>query len=327
MTYEEFKQELMDRLTQRTADSARIGECKLYEDGMTSDIPEEKNFIKSTNIKYSKVESDSLIGDFLNIQVKDEQVSHSRFEVKYLYDSFAEGGWDAVWEIIDENLRYAASINLKNLSENLANYEAIKDMLILRPLNFTDNRYELKECVYRRVGDIALVLYILVSSGEMGLNTIKVQKSFLLPWDKDVDEIMEAALINTNVRFVPRMYDLGTISSHPNYEEGAYMALGATCKLGRMGSGTFTTYPHLNGSISFWYPGVQEKIAEMAGGDYYVAFTGIHDFHVHPVGSIRARDVLANLKHMNKVNAEGETLSRKVYLYKADTKDLIELVL
>jgi hypothetical protein len=74
----------------------------------------------------------------------------------------------------------------------------------------------------------------------------------------------------------------------------------------------------------FFYPGVKEKIAEMAGGDYYVAFTGICEFHVHPVNDSNPRQILGRLKHMNKnVNKTGETLTRKVYRYKVDTKELV----
>jgi hypothetical protein len=327
MTYNEFKQELLEKFSKKVKDMERVETYKLYEDGMRSDDEAESRFIKATNIKYNKVESDVLVGDFLNIQVRGAQTSYSRLALKYLYEGFEESGWDRVWEIVEENIRFAADIDLGNLTENITNYEVIKDRLILRPINFTDNRYELKDCVYRRVGDIALVLYVVVSSDANGMNSFKARKAFLESWNKGEDEIMDEALINTNVYSVPRMYNMNTVSSHPKYETGAYMALGSTCRLSALGSTTFTTFPHLNGAISFWYPGVQEKIAEMAGGDYYIAFTGIHDFHVHPVSSTSARAVLSNLKNMNKINPPGETLSRKVYQYKVASKELIELAL
>ena len=54
----------------------------------------------------------------------------------------------------------------------------------------------------------------------------------------------------------------------------------------------------------------------MAGGDYYVAFTGIHEFHVHPVDSERPINILRRIKDMNtRVNKPDEILSRKVYKY------------
>jgi hypothetical protein len=327
MTYNEFKQELMGNFTKKVKNMEQVETYKFYEDGYCSNDEEERRFIKATNIKYNKVESDVLIGDFLNIQLQGVLKRFARIAIKYLYEGFEEAGWNRVWEIIDENIRFAAGIDLGHLTESLTNYEGIKDRLVLRPLNFTDNRYELKDCIYRRVGDIALVLYVVVSSDANGINSFKAKKSLLKSWDREENEIMEEALINTNVYSVPRMYNLNTISNHPKYETGAYMALGSTCRLSALGSTTFTTFPQLNGAISFWYPGVQEKIAEMAGGDYYIAFTGIHDFHIHPVSNTGAREVLSNLKEMNRINPPGETLSRKVYRYNVASKELIELAL
>ena len=43
--------------------------------------------------------------------------------------------------------------------KNITDYEFIRNRLIVRPINFTDNKYELKDCVYKKIGDIALVLY------------------------------------------------------------------------------------------------------------------------------------------------------------------------
>lgn len=328
MTYNEFKEEFMDKLAEKAQSSDQIGEYKLYEDGATSENPTDSIFIRETNIKYNKTESDVLIGDFLNI-IHTDDCSQSRFDIKYLYDSFKSDGWDFVWKIVDDNLNYAESIDMNNIMEIISDYEAIKDRLILRAINFTDNKYALKDFVYKQIGDMALVLYLYISeTKEYGLSTTKVHKVTFESWGKDMDEVMETALVNSNIRSVPRMYNTPKESANPDYKTGAYMAIGSKCKLAYgILSSTFTTYPYLNGAISFWYPGVKEKIAEMAGGDYYVAFTGIHDFHVHPVGSTSARDVLGNVKHMNKINGKNETLSRKVYRYRADTKELVQLEL
>ena len=93
-----------------------------------------------------------------------------------------------------------------------------------------------------------------------------------------------------------------------------------------MNSSVFTTYPSLNGAISFWYPGVKEKLAELAGGDFYVAFTGIHDFHIQPVNSTTPKEVLDRLKQMNRyINRKEEILSRKVYRYRAENGELTPL--
>jgi hypothetical protein len=298
MTYEEFKTEFTEKLKEKAEASEKIGEYKFFDDGYTSEDKAELNFIRQTNIKYSGLESDVLKGDFLKIIHKMSQRMVCRFEMKYLYESFEEDGWDMVWLIIRKSLENVECVDFDKIAKDMENYEAIKERLILRPLNFTDNKYELKENVYKQIGDMALVLYIYIANTEVvGLQTMKVKKSVFDIWGKDFDEVMETALLNSYMRSVPRMYNSYEELDKPTYDTGAYMAVGSKCKLATgLWTSTFTTYPALNGSISYWYPGVKEKIAEMAGGDYYIAFTGVHDFRVHPVGKISPRNVLRNLK-------------------------------
>lgn len=329
MTYENFKNELLQKLSEKANASDVIGNIKFYADGMVAETDEDKLFVKSTNIRYSKIESYVLQGDFIDLKIITREGMRARFEVKYLHDSFLENGWDFVWEIVDNNIKYSMTVDFPDIINSADNFDAIKERLILRPLNYTDNRYAFNDYIYKRVGDMVLVLYLFMEyTEEQGLSTVKVNKRMFEKWDKSLEEVMEIALINSNVRFVPRMYNTPQESYKPKYGTGAYMSLESQCKLATgMMSSIFTTFPYTNGAISFWYPGVKEKIAEMAGGDYYIAFTGIHDFHVHPVGSISPRQVLAKLKNMNKVNPEGEILSRKVYQYIAETKELKALEL
>jgi hypothetical protein len=327
MTYEEFKTEFAEKLKEKAETSERIGEYKFFDDGCTSEDVTDLSFIRQTNIKYSELESDVLKGDFLEVIHKKSKHMVCRFEMKYLYESFEEKGWDKVWLIISKNLEKTECVDSDKIAEDMENYETIKDRLILRPLNFTDNKYEMKEYVYRQIGDMALVLYIyLTNTEDTGLLTMKVYKTVFDAWGKEMDEVMEAALLNSYMKSVPRMYNTYEELSNPKYDTGAYMAVGSKCKLATgLWPSTFTTYPTTNGSISYWYPGVKEKIAKMAGGDYYVVFTGIHDFRVHPVGTVKPRDILRVLKDMNKINPKGETLTRKIYRYKADTKELVQL--
>ena len=64
--------------------------------------------------------------------------------------------------------------------KNITDYEFIRNRLIVRPINFTDNKYELKDCVYKKIGDIALVLYVLLYDDEKWDSTVKAQKHLLI---------------------------------------------------------------------------------------------------------------------------------------------------
>ncbi len=315
MNYQEFKQTFSELISEKMNEIDSVISYKILEDGYTSDNELELNSIRQTNIKYHNLESDTLKGDFVFIELSNG--NHSRNSLEELYDHFCHTDWESVWAGIARNIEYGMRVRT-DVIDNIHNYDAICDKLIIRPINYTDNRMALMNIVHRQVGDIALVLYIIVlESKEAGLNTSKIQRNLLDAWEKTEDEVFNTALINTYQRAVPRVYNSASEADNPPYNRGAYMSLVYNEKLKQgLFSPVFTTFPSLNGAISFWYPGVKEKIAEMAGGDYYVAFTGIHEFHVHPVGTERPINILRRIKDMNtRMNKPDEILSRKVYKY------------
>ena len=281
--------------------------------------------IRDTNIRYHKVESDTLIGNYIVIKKKeDDQLQNiCRFDADQLYKDFQQKGWDSVWETIQAHLNAIDVFRDSDVFSVLDNYEAMKKHLIIRPINFTDNRFTLKNHVYRQVGDIALVLYMVIcESKEMGLNTAKVPKPSYDKWSSSSGKIWEDALMNTYVLAPPRMYMNPMDTVHPPYTKGAFMAIGGKPdKIYPLQVPTLTTTKQTNGAIAMFYPGVMEKISEMAGGNFYAAFTSIHDVRIHCEKSIPPRHILQNLKSVNDHFDPAEILSRKVFFYNAKSKE------
>lgn len=332
MDYGQFKEELKSFVLQNEAWPIDEAHYKFYPDGFEAGADKKDlEFIRSTNIKYHQSESDTLIGDF--VVLEQEQGSGnliSRFEIQYLYDEFTADGWERVRLIIDENLKLASRSDASDIMEHLDDYDYIKDKLFIRPINYTDNRYELKNIIYKQCGDIALVLYVLLyDDKDMGIGSAKIQKITFESWEKDMDEVWNDALINTNVMAPPRMYFDAMDTAHPPYEKGAFMALNSKIDhIGKMQAPVLTTTRQKNGAIALFYPGVQEKICALAGGSYYAAFTSIDEVRIHAEGSISPRTILSSLKEMNKkFNTAGDILSRKVYLYDSDKNILKQLEL
>lgn len=332
MTYDEFKDELMEQIVRKSEWGLSSANVKFYDDGFTAaDNKEEQEFIRNTNIRYHKTESEVLIGDFMTLDIgqKGSTASQCRFELKTLYNDFNAKGWDAVWKYVKTNIDVCNQITGAEVLQFMDNYEAVKEKLIIRPLNFTNHKYNLKEAVYKRIGDIALVLYIVIyENKEQGLGTSKINKDIFEKWDKDIDEVWEAALTNTYVLAPPRMYISPMERMNPPYEKGAFMALGSKMKsFGKLTVPSVTTVKQVNGAIAMFYPGVKEKIASMAGGSYYVAFTSIHEAEIHCYGTIPPKSILRNLKSVDKAFGPEETLTKKVYFYDAEKEvfDVLEL--
>lgn len=305
---------------------------KLYRDGATADNEEEQVFIRNTNIKYHQIESDILIGDFIELKIaaSDSNNTFCRFSVNYLYDEYLTGGWERIEYIISENLKIATITDIDEIVNNITDYSFIHERLIIRPINYTDNRFELKNCIYKQIGDIALVLYIFVYDNEtMGLGTMKVQTPVFNMWGKELSEVWQEALINTNVMAQPRMYMNNNDTINPSFEKGAFMAINSTMKIeSKLFAPVVTTTKQKNGAIAMFYPGVQERIAEMCGGSYYVIFTSIDDVRIHPYGTSSPRSMLQSLKGVNKsFNRPEDILSRKVFFYDHEkhSLDVVEL--
>lgn len=326
MTYDEFKDELMEQIVRKSEWGLSTANVHFYDDGFIAiDNTIEKEFIRNTNIRYHKTESEVLIGDFMTLDIGQEggTTSQCRFELKGLYNDFNTKGWEFIWKVIKNNIDVCNQITETGVFPLMDNYETIKEKLIIRPLNFTNNKYSLKEAVYKKIGDIALILYLVIyENKEQGLGTSKVNKGIFEKWNKSIDEVWEAALTNTYVLAPPRMYMTPLDRIDPPYERGAFMALGSKMKsFGRLSVPSVTTVKQVNGAIAMFYPGVKEKVASMAGGSYYVAFTSIHEAEIHCVNTIPPRSILRNLKSVDKAFGPEETLTKKVYFYNAENGD------
>ena len=212
MEYKEFVSELQKKIEEKKQE---LGYNKMVfiEDGATSTDEKELSIIRETNIKYHKTESDVLIGDYIILyQYKDQREQMCRFDCGQLYQKYENDSWEAVWEQILSSMdssRKFMELGIIDLIEK-NEYDLLKDKLFIRPLNFNDHRYELKNHIYRRVGDMVLVLYILASDENDGkrhdVMSIKIPKSSMQAWGIAEEEVWENAMSNTYIMAPPRIY-------------------------------------------------------------------------------------------------------------------------
>lgn len=334
MAYKEFISQLQKKLEEKKEE---LGYDKIVflEDGTTSSDEKDLSIIRETNIKYHKTESDVLIGDYVILyQYEGKREQMCRFHCGQLYREYESGSWTAVWEQIFSSIeasRKFMELEIMDLLEK-DEYAPLKDKLFIRPLNFNNHRYELKNHIYRRVGDMALVLYILASDENDGerhdILSVKVPKSSVQTWGIEEEEVWENAMSNTYIMAPPRLYLNPMELVNPPYHKGAFMALNSDItSLPPLAVPTVTTTTQINGAIAMFYPGVMKRIAELFGDDYYIAFTGVSEARLHKKGTIQPRSILMRLKHMNKTFDPSETLSNKVYLYETANQKLRQLEL
>lgn len=291
----------------------------------------EKELFKTINRKYcNDTESENLLTSMFVYSITPEQPKNSVFlKVDSLKKLYSEGGESAVIKTVLDNIKYALFINdqAEQTANSLDTYKGIKDRLIIRPLNYDINESKLKNVLYKRVDDIALTVYaIVLDDRENGiLNTIKVPLNIIETWEGITpEEVYTNALENTAKYYSPRLYtDIFNIETAP-FKECALMSKGYTVKeLNTDTVALLTTDRKTNGAIAAFLPGTLKRISELYGNsDFYLAFTSIHEAMTHKKGSIEPESIKRNVTETNKIFGGDDTLSNKVWLYSAETKEL-----
>ena len=270
-----------------------------------------ENFIKSTNQKYYNSNSDILEGDFVEIVMyNDDKESSIRIEMDYLKHM---NNTEEVSEYVKHSIEEYGKISedVKFVIDRMEFYDLIKDRLIIRPLNYNNNKNNLEDYVYDTFGDIALVLYAVINDKE-SLHTVKIPYDIFKKWNLDKKVVFTAAMDLTKKSAEARIYtDLRSIN-------GDGMDINDNVILESSTIPMITTTRKTNGAIAMFYPGVKEKIAEMFDDSFYVAFTSIHEAMIHKKGTIEPSSIRCHIRATNRTFGKEETLTEEVYYYDKD---------
>lgn len=239
--------------------------------------------------------------------------------------------WMQFLNVLNEKIRYARTLegSFYKVNRDNKHWATAKDRLIVRPVHYDDRFKESCEkigFVYKQVGDIALVVYLIVKDDGDVLSTAKLAKGLAEMWAKDggitLDDIYSQAFKNTQERYKPRLYtNIFDIENTP-FKECALMENGYIVKeLTDIACPLLTTSRKTNGAIAMWYDGVAEKISELCGGSsFYAAFTSIHEAMIHKAGTISVDGIRRNVTETNRIFGPDDTLSNLVWFYNAEDK-------
>ncbi len=317
MTYNEF----IETLTQKAQEELHYKKenIKFYPEGFTSNDPKMIQWIIETNQRFSGQDSPFLLKDFMTFE-KDFNGSSEvkilqRIDLKSTYELAQEKGFDEAFNEIKETIGNVDSSGVLPetlLKRGTSSYEDMREQLIIRPLNYKRYMSELSEYVYRRTGDVALVLYHLLShSKKGGINSSRIRRDELLRWNMQdkVDEVMKNALENTAKIFPAVVYNF-KINKQVDFLNDEFTREDL---LGEFLPGAFilSTEMTTNGALALFYPGVCEKLLKIMGGSFAAVFMNIND------AMIVKRDnphINAMLDIAKKSGSLGEMLSSRLFI-------------
>ena len=168
--------------------------------------------------------------------------------------------------------------------------------MFIRLLNIEKNQVELEDCIYRTIGDIALVLYARMGELNGSSASIKIKRHMLEKWEQEPKQVFEEALLNTYFISPPRIYCWEKLIFDPDYA-------GET-----------------NGAVAIFLPGVAERIGQLMGGGFYMVFTSIHEVMIHNEKSADPEELKKVLEDtVNETTPPEDFLTYQIYHYDLET--------
>lgn len=296
-------------------------EVVFWPEGYTSEDPMQQADIVDANRRYRDSDSATLLFDMLMLKKKavENGISFAqRIDTRALYRICCESGYDeALYKVKEhgQQLNEASGNGDRLEARKEGKYEALRGQLILRPLNYYAHAQELSHHVYRRAGDVALVLYQVLGDVNGNLLTSKIHKEELDRWGMTGQEekVWKEALENTARLYPPCVFDLSR-KKEVDFLKGTFKKQDILW-MGR--HVILSTFRQVNGAAALFYPGVVEKMMQVLGGSFLAVFMNTSDVMVFEPerGSSYARSAIRTAK---KSTDFGEPLSYKCYICDED---------
>lgn len=302
INYQEFVEMLMKKIEEETGLRTEFHEDdeKMSQDGIWVYISENKEGIH-----------------FLRLLTKESYCKWKQKEATF-HDFVREVKQSAI------NFRNAGA---PDKIKQLMYYDLVKERLFIRLINFEKNKAELEDSFYKRIGEIAMVLYEKLADEDEGIVSCKVPSKYVDGWNLNKEEVFMAALKNTASMMQPKAYEWVKMIMNLDYEGDDIYDPDYIPAKGITGS-CLSTSRKTNGAVGIFYPGVARLFCDkMDTNDIYLVFTSVHEVMIHNANDIEPEDLKLVLEDMIREEiSEEDVLTHCVYHYNAKT-DRIEMLL
>ena len=211
--------------------------------------------------------------------------------------------------------------------DQLISHDIIRSQVVYRLVNYERNLSLMEKVPHKRFLNLALIYYVMVYNEEMGSGAVMVRDHMLEYYDMTVDEIDEAAGINTPkllpadfLRISDLLREFGEKNGVQSYKEISLEEESAAVPL----------YVLTNKMRQFgaYYMTDTEVLGQIAGkldADLFLLPSSVHECMVVPAGLWEEAEGLASMVreiNLTQVSAD-EYLSDTVYRYEQDSGRLV----
>lgn len=291
MNYQEFAEMLMKEIEEETGLRTEFHEDdeKMSQDGIWVYISENKEGIH-----------------FLRLFTKESYCKWKRKEATF--HDFVRG--------VKQSAINFRNVGAPDKIKQLMYYDLVKERLFIRLINFERNKAELEDFFYKRIGEIAMVLYEKIADEDEGIVSCKVPLKYVDGWDLNKEEVFMAALRNTASMMPPKAYEWVKMIMNLDYEGDDIYDPDYIPAKGITGS-CLSTSRKTNGAVGIFYPGVVRLFCDkMDTDDIYLVFTSVHEVMIHNANEIEPEDLKLVLEDMIREEiSEEDVLTHCVYHY------------
>lgn len=251
--------------------------------------------------------------DGLCIFQKEDPVSPTIYLDSY-YEKYLNG--TIMTEIIASiEKEYERGMKLKPCIGNVESYyEAVKEQIILRLVNYDKNKEILEDCPHIRFHDLAVTFRWLAYQDEIGISTALISNKELERWGISIDRLYEDAVLNSERLFPVHISKLKDLMASKGVfaEEGEFELY------------LITNEPGINGATCILYRDVLKDLAKTFKSSFYLLPSSIHEMMIcFEDEQISERMLLSLVKDANHlVVTMGEVLSDNIYYYDRNKEEL-----
>ncbi len=192
MNYEEFLNYIVENLPNLMNE--------LEQERRSNEDTDEKNVVNYAAHLHTITKNNGITLDGVTLLNEGECVGPNIY-LNTFYDSYQLGKpIQTIMEEIIECHNRAMEENRIDVVD-VCDFEAVKDHIIVRLVNYEKNQVQLEECPHKRYLDFAITFRYLVNKDTAGLASSLIQNKEFEQWNINLDDLYHIALFNTMREF------------------------------------------------------------------------------------------------------------------------------
>lgn len=268
--------------------------------------------------------NNGIILDGLTIRKKDECISPNIYLNSY-FESYQMGKPLAV--IMEEILYcYQKAKEENSLQvEDILDFSAVKNKIMLRLVNYEKNKELLKNCPHKKYLDLAVTFRYIANKDSLGIASSLISNTEFKVWDIELSELYQIALFNTMREFPWKMESLVNVIADCLKAKGKDILpeelnseIESLSEIEhKVSMYVLTNDVGINGATCILYDNVIKNFAKVQDSNIFILPSSLHEVMLVPESMETEADSLANLVVDANHSAVGliDLLSDNIYYY------------